>query len=40
MENVPTSEISIDQLFHLKGKLKNWKTIRNEYHLLESKSFQ
>ena len=28
------------QLFDLKGKLKNWTAIKNEYHLLESKSFQ
>ena len=28
------------QLFGLGGKLKNWRTIKNEYHLLKFKSFQ
>ena len=30
----------VGQLFDLEGKLKNWTPIKNEYHLLESKSFQ
>ena len=29
----------VKQLFGLEGKLKNWKSIKNEYHLLESKIF-
>ena len=30
----------VGKLFDLDGKLKNWTAIKNEYHLLESKSFQ
>ena len=30
----------VGQLFDLGGKLKNWRTIKNEYHLLKFKSFQ
>ena len=30
----------VGQLFGLGGKLKNWRTIKNEYHLLKFKSFQ
>ena len=30
----------VGQLFDLEGELKNWAAINNEYHLLESKSFQ
>ena len=29
----------VEQLFDLEGNLKNWTTIKNEDHLLESKSF-
>ena len=30
----------VGQLFDLEGELKKWTAIANEYHLLESKSFQ
>ena len=30
----------VEQLFDLERKLKNWTAVKNEYHLLESKSFQ
>ena len=47
MEDVSTSEVFqkkglnfVGQLFGFEEKLKNWTTIKNEYHLLESKSFQ
>ena len=42
MENVPISIKGLNfvgQLFDLEGKLINWTAIKNEYHLLESKSF-
>ena len=32
--------IILGQLFDLDGKLKNWTSIKNQYDLLESKSFQ
>ena len=32
--------IILGQLFDLDGKLKNWTPIKNQYDLLESKSFQ
>ena len=30
----------VGQLFDLEWKLKNWTTIKNEHHLLESKTLQ
>ena len=30
----------VGQLFDLERKLKNWTSIKNKYHLLESKGFQ
>ena len=32
--------IILGQLLYLDGKLKNWTSIKNQYDLLESKSFQ